>query len=288
MTRPLVFGVTGQVARALRRRVPDGIFLSRAEVDLADPAACAAAVAHGAGAVDAVINAAAWTAVDAAEAEEDAARIVNAEAPGAMARAAAAAGLPFLHVSTDYVFDGTGNRPRQPDDAPAPLGAYGRTKLAGERAVAEAGGRSAVLRTSWVVSAEGANFVRTMLALSRTRERLTVVADQIGGPTPAGAIAAALLSMAGRLPEGQGVWHLSGAPDTSWAEFARAILAAAGRTTEVADIPASDWPTPAPRPANSRLDCGTLARDFGIGRPDWRAALGPMVAAIEAEAQRMG
>ena len=280
VTRPLVFGRSGQVALALGRLCPGAVTLSRAEADLSDPAACAAAVAARAGEVDAVINAAAWTAVDAAEAEEAAARVVNAAAPAAMARAAAAAGLPFLHVSTDYVFDGAGTAPFAPGDPTGPLGAYGRTKHAGERAVAAEGGRSAVLRTSWVFSADGANFLRTMLRLSESRDRLTVVGDQVGGPTPAEAIAAALLSMAGRLPEGQGVWHFSGAPDVSWADFARAILAQAGRAVEVVDIATEDWPTPAPRPRNSRLDCTALERDFGIARPDWREAVARYVAQL--------
>lgn len=272
--RLLVFGRTGQVATELARIAPGATFLGRDQADLSDPAACAAAIA--AHAPEAVINAAAWTAVDKAEAEEAAAQVVNAEAPGAMAAECAAHGIPFLHVSTDYVFDGTGTRPRRPDDATGPLGAYGRTKLAGEQAVRAAGGVHAILRTSWVFSAHGANFVKTMLRLGETRDALTVVADQIGGPTPAAAIAAALLRMAAVLrdrPEATGTYHFAGAPDTNWAGFAREIFAQAGRAVTVTDIPTSAYPTPARRPANSRLDCTTFERTFGLPRPDWRDGL---------------
>lgn len=270
----LVFGATGQVSRELHRLAPAATFLSRAAADLADPAACAAVVA-GADA-DVVINAAAWTAVDQAEACEAAATVVNGAAPAAMAQAAAARGIPFLHISTDYVFDGSGSRPWRPDDAPAPLGAYGRAKLAGEAGVQAAGGRFAILRTSWIFSAHGTNFVKTMLRLGRTRDSLAVVADQIGGPTAAGDIAAALLTMARAFQAGSapsGVYHLAGAPDVSWADFAREIFAQAGCAVTVSDIPAAAYPTPARRPANSRLDCASTAATFGIRRPDWRQSL---------------
>lgn len=270
----LVFGQTGQVARELARRAPGATFLGRDRADLSDPAACAAAIRAAAPA--AVINAAAWTAVDKAETEEAAAQRVNAAAPGAMAAECAARGIPFLHVSTDYVFDGSGTRPWRPDDATGPLGAYGRTKLAGEAAVRGAGGCHAILRTSWVFSAHGANFVKTMLRLSETRDRLTVVADQIGGPTPAGDIAAALLAMAAALqtdPGRAGTYHFAGAPDVSWADFAREIFAQAGRAVAVEDIPTAAYPTPARRPANSRLDCTSLTDTFGLRRPDWRTGL---------------
>jgi dTDP-4-dehydrorhamnose reductase len=272
--RILVFGKTGQVARELARIAPDAVFLGRDEADLMDPAACAAAVA--ASDADAILNAAAWTAVDKAEAEEAAATVVNGEAPAAMARAAAAKGVPFLHVSTDYVFDGAGDRAFAPDHPTAPLGAYGRSKLAGEVGVRTAGGNHLILRTSWVVSAHGANFVKTMLRLAETRETINVVADQIGGPTPAAAIAAALVDMAGQLaadPAKSGTYHFSGAPDVSWAGFAREIFRQAGLATKVEDIPTSAYPTPARRPLNSRLDCTTLQDRFGIPRPDWRQGL---------------
>jgi dTDP-4-dehydrorhamnose reductase len=272
--RLLVFGATGQVAQELRRRVPEALFLSRAEADLSDPAACAAAVErHPA---DVVINAAAWTAVDKAEEAAAEAGLVNGAAPGAMARAAEARGIPFLHVSTDYVFDGSGTRPWVPEDPTGPLGAYGQSKLDGEEAVRAAGGRFAILRTSWVFSAHGANFVKTMLRLGKTRDSLNVVADQVGGPTAAGDIAAALLTMARTFHAGggeAGTYHFAGAPDVSWADFAREIFRQAGLAVTVNDIPTEAYPTPARRPANSRLDCTSTHAVFGIGRPDWRHSL---------------
>jgi dTDP-4-dehydrorhamnose reductase len=281
--RLLVFGATGQVARELRRRAPDAAYLGRAEADLSDPAACAAIIA--AADCDAVINAAAWTAVDRAETDEAMATLVNGAAPAAMARAAAARDLPFLHVSTDYVFDGSGNRPWHSDDATGPLGAYGRSKLAGEHGVHAAGGRFAILRTSWVFSAHGTNFVRTMLRLSETRDTLSVVSDQVGGPTPAGDIAAALLDIARLLARGDGApgtYHFAGAPDVSWADFAREIFRQAGRPVRVIDIPSEAYPTPARRPHNSRLSCGTTEIVFGIPRPDWRAGLAEVLAELGA------
>ena len=272
----LVFGQTGQVAQELARRLPAGVtarFLARDAADLMDPAACAAAVM--ASDADAVINAAAWTAVDKAEAEEAAASIVNGDSPTAMAQTCAARGLPFLHISTDYVFDGAGTTPFSVDHPTAPLGAYGRSKLKGEVGVRAAGGNSLILRTSWVVSVHGANFVKTMLRLGRDRPILTVVADQIGGPTPAAAIADSLLTCAAAMVAGQpgGTYHFSGAPDTSWADFAREIMAQAGLACQITDIPTSAYPTPAKRPANSRMECSALETAFGIDRPDWRADL---------------
>jgi dTDP-4-dehydrorhamnose reductase len=281
--RVLVFGQTGQVARELARRVPLGVTLTqldRTQADLANPAACAAAIL-GSNA-DAVINAAAWTAVDKAETEEAAATLVNGDAPSAMAQACADKGLPFLHISTDYVFDGAGTQPFAPDHPTAPLGAYGRSKLAGERGIIAAGGTNLVLRTSWVVSSHGANFVKTMLRLGRERENLNVVADQIGGPTPASAIADALYTCAAAMRSGElgGIHHFAGTPDTSWADFARAIMAAAALPCTITDIPSSAYPTPAKRPLNSRLDCSSLAR-FGLTRPDWRAALPDILLDLE-------
>jgi dTDP-4-dehydrorhamnose reductase len=269
----LVFGKTGQVARELQRLATDATFLGREESDLLNPAACAAAIA--ATNADAVINAAAWTAVDKAETEEAAATVVNGDAPAAMARAAAAKGVPFLHISTDYVFDGAGTHPFSPDRPTAPQNAYGRSKLAGEQGVRAAGGPHLILRTSWVVSAHGANFVKTMIRLGRERESLNVVADQIGGPTPASDIAGTLLLLASELLDGAsgGTYHYSGAPDVSWADFARTIMTQAGLSCRIEDIPSSAYPTPARRPMNSRLDCRALFTDFEIRRPDWRPEL---------------
>lgn len=276
----LMFGATGQVATEVLRRAPAGVTvqaMGRDVVDLSNAAACAELV-FGTEA-DVVLNAAAWTAVDRAEAEEAAALAVNGVAPTAMARAAARRGLPFLHISTDYVFDGAGERAFRPTDATAPLGAYGRTKLAGEHGVRAAGGRHAILRTSWVFSAHGSNFLKTMLRLGAARDSLNVVADQVGGPTPAAAIADALFAMAGALVQGHkgGTYHFAGAPDVSWAEFARAIMYQAGLDCEVNDIPSAQYPTPALRPLNSRLDCTATEQDFGIARPDWRAGLGDII-----------
>jgi dTDP-4-dehydrorhamnose reductase len=278
----LVFGKTGQVARELHRLVPEANFLGRNETDLMDPVACAAAIA--ASDADAVINAAAWTAVDQAETDEAAATVINGEAPSAMARAAAARGIPFLHISTDYVFDGSGDQPFPPDHPTAPLGAYGRSKLAGEEGTRDAGGSHLILRTSWVVSAHGANFVKTMLRLGRERETLNVVADQIGGPTPSAAIAQALVTAAQAMTNGAqgGTHHFSGAPDTSWADFAREIMALAGLPCQIEDIPTVAYPTPARRPLNSRLDCSAFTTAFSIPRPDWRQGLSDILKELTA------
>lgn len=276
----LVFGKTGQVARELSRF--DGVTcLGREDADLLNPPACEALIA--AREATAVINAAAYTAVDRAEEERDTAMIVNAMAPTAMAAACAAKGIPFVQISTDYVFDGTGDRPWPPEAATGPLGVYGASKLGGERGVAAAGGCHAILRTSWVFSAHGNNFLKTMLRLSETRDHLDVVADQIGGPTPAAAIAQACLQIAQSLisePEKAGTYHFAGRPDTSWAGFAREIFAAAGRPVTVGEIPTSAYPTPARRPLNSRLDCSSLTSHFGITPPDWRAATQQIVKAL--------
>ncbi|GAB5447858.1 dTDP-4-dehydrorhamnose reductase [Gymnodinialimonas sp.] len=271
------FGQTGQVARELARL---GVqTLGRAEADLTDPQACADIIA--ASDATAVINAAAYTAVDRAETEEALADAVNAKAPAAMAKACAAKGIPLVHISTDYVFDGAGQAPFAPDHPTAPLGAYGRTKLAGEDAVRASGAAHAILRTSWVFSAFGANFVKTMLRLGAERDALRVVADQVGGPTSARAIAGACVAMAEALqrdPSKSGTYHFSGAPDVSWAGFARAIFAEADLRVDVTDIPSSDYPTPAARPLNSRLDCTATASTFGIDRPDWRTDLRDVLA----------
>ncbi|WGH77293.1 dTDP-4-dehydrorhamnose reductase [Jannaschia ovalis] len=269
----LVIGRTGQLATELGRR-PGTRCLGRTEADLTDPEGCADAIRRAAPA--AVINAAAWTAVDAAEEDEFGAHLANARAPAAMARACAGLGIPFVQVSTDYVFAGSGDAPHAPDASTAPLSAYGRTKLAGEAAVRAAGGPHAVLRTSWVVSAHGSNFVKTMLRLGRDRGSLRIVADQVGGPTPARDLAAACATIAQALvdaPDQSGTYHYAGAPDISWAGFARAIFETAGLACTVTDIPTADYPTPAPRPLNSRLDCRTIEAAFGLARPDWRAGL---------------
>ena len=270
----LILGSRGQVARELARLSPESHFLGRDLADLAEPDKAISAIqsTHP----DAVINAAAYTAVDRAETEEALAFQLNATAPGLLARACAELAIPFVHISTDYVFDGSGNTPRAPNEPTAPLGAYGRTKLAGEEAVRAVGGCSVVLRTSWVFSAHGQNFVKTMLRLGIESPKLRVVSDQIGGPTPAHAIAAACLEIAEQLKLDEnksGLYHLSGTPDVSWSDFAREIFALLKMPVRVEDIPSSAYPTPAPRPANSRLDCASLMDTFGIRRPEWKPAL---------------
>jgi len=273
----LVFGHSGQVAAELRSLDSADthiVALARADVDLTDPTACGAAIAMHA--PDAVINAAAYTAVDKAEDDAETADLINAQAPAAMARACATRDIPFVSISTDYVFSGAGIAPWHPGDPPDPQGVYGRTKRDGEIAIEAAGGRYAILRTSWVVSAHGNNFVKTMLRLGAERKALTIVADQIGGPTGAAEIAQACIVIAQTLvskPEKSGIYHLAGTPDVSWADFARAIFDQAGITCAVTDIPSGDYSTPAKRPLNSRMECGATQASFGIARPDWHASL---------------
>jgi dTDP-4-dehydrorhamnose reductase len=261
-------------------RQAEVIALGRDVADLCDPDALRAAIAQHQ--PDVVLNTAAYTAVDRAEEEEDLAMAVNSIAPGVMAVACAARVIPFLHVSTDYVFDGSGTAAWTVHDAVDPQNAYGRTKLAGEVAVRAAGGSHAILRTSWVFSAHGANFVKTMLRLGESRDALTVVSDQIGGPTPAADIAATLLKMARQMVAGQhgGTYHYAGAPAVSWAGFAREIFAQAALNVTVTGIPTSEYPTPASRPLNSRMDCGSLMTDFEIGPPQWKDGLRSVLAEL--------
>lgn len=282
----LQFGATGQMARELIARSPrhgvDLTVLSRDQADLGDPAAIARLVEQAD--ADLVINAAAYTAVDKAQTERDLAFLVNAEAPGAMARACAARGLPLVHVSTDYVFNGAGSRPWREDDATAPINAYGDSKLAGEQAIAASGARATTLRTSWVFSAHGANFVKTMLRLA-DRPELKVVDDQIGRPTFAGDLAEAALTVALRLardPDAPtGLFHFAGDEAVSWCAFATAIFDAKGPPApRIIGIPTEDYPTPAARPANSVLDCGRIERAFGIVPRPWRDGLNETLAQL--------
>lgn len=277
----VVFGKTGQVAQELQSLLPKATFLSREDADLTDPAACASKIVELRPEV--VINAAAYTAVDKAEEDEATAALVNGAAPIEMAKACAALNIPFVHISTDYVFDGSGEVPFPPNHPTMPLGAYGRTKLQGEEGIKAVGGKFVILRTSWVFSPYGSNFLKSMLRLSTGRDKLTIVADQIGGPTPACAIAAACVTIAEQLktnPEIVGTYHFSGAPDVSWADFARAIFKESGTTCIVEDIPTSSYPTLAKRPANSRLDCTSLSV-FGMNRPDWRSAIKTIINELE-------
>ncbi|RTQ87538.1 MULTISPECIES: dTDP-4-dehydrorhamnose reductase [Stenotrophomonas] len=226
-----------------------------------------------------VVNAAAYTAVDRAEQEVDAAFAANAEAPGVIARWCAAHDVPFVHYSTDYVFDGQGSAPYREDEPTAPLGVYGTSKRDGEDAVRAAGGRHLIFRTAWVYASHGANFLRTMLRVGAERDQLRVVADQIGTPTPAALIAdvtAQALQHPGQL---SGTWHLTAGGQTSWHGFAEAIFAEAlttgvlAKVPTVEAIPSSEYPTPAKRPAWSVLDNRKLQQDFGIVLPTWQDGL---------------
>lgn len=269
----LVFGKTGQLARELAP-LAGVACVGRDACDLGDPESCVRVIEQAR--PQAVVNAAAFTDVDGAEADEALATRINAGAPEAMARACAAQGIPMVQVSTDYVFDGHGAAPRAPGAGTAPLGAYGRSKLAGERAVVAAGGVHAILRTSWVFSAHGRNFVGTMLRLGQDRAEVRVVGDQHGGPTPARDLAAACHRAAEVLqgsPDKSGTYHFAGAPDTTWAGFASEIFRQARLACRVTAISTCDWPTPAQRPLNSRLDCASFTQAFGMERPDWRTAL---------------
>lgn len=271
-----LFGREGQVATEIRRRVPDKVTLEvidRERADFLDPD-CVREVARSLDA-DAVINAVAYTQVDTAETDVDRARRINATSVGALGEGCAESGAALIHISTDYVFGGEGTRPWGPDDPVDPQCVYGRTKLEGERALRSTHDRVAILRTSWVFSAHRSNFVKTMLRLGDEHDSLTIVADQVGGPTPAADIADACVKMAISMVDDHrgGTYHFSGAPDVSWADFAREIFRQSGQHVEIVDIPTEQFPRPAARPLNSRLDCSTLEADFGIGRPDWRVGL---------------
>lgn len=284
----LVFGKSGQVATELARRLPvdvDATFLDRGQCDLGQPLECGKRIRNVD--VDVVINAAAWTAVDRAEEEEAAATVVNGDAPAEMASACYERDIPLVHISTDYVFDGSGEKAFQPHDETSPINAYGRSKLAGEIAIQTSGATSVILRTSWVYSSHGNNFLKTMLKLGQSRDSLNVVSDQVGGPTPASAIADAAIAAARGLVGGQagGIYHFSGTPEATWASFARAIMQAAELGCEIHDVPTSSYPTPARRPLNSRLDCSSLERDFKISQPDWQASLPRLVEEISASSQ---
>ena len=277
----LVFGKTGQVATELQRS-SEVMALGRDDVDLSNPEVCAAAIREDS--PKAVINAAAYTAVDRAEDEEHFATVINGDAPTAMAIACAELGIPLVHISTDYVFNGTGDAPYLPEDAPEPQNAYGRSKLAGEIGIRESGAVHAILRTSWVVSAHGVNFLKTMLRLSETHDALNVVADQIGGPTPARDIAAACLQLVEQLiqePAKSGIYHFSGAPDVSWAEFATEIFAQADRLMNIIPISTAEYLTSAQRPLNSRMDCRSTERVFGVTRPNWQDGLKEILKDLE-------
>ena len=228
---------------------------------------------------DVVVNAAAYTAVDRAEEDQEAAWRANADSPGVLARWCAQEKVPLVHYSTDYVFDGQGQRPYREDDVTAPLGVYGASKLAGEEAIRAAGGRHLIFRTAWVYASHGQNFLRTMLRVGAEREELKVVADQIGTPTPAALIADVTAQAIQHPAELSGTWHLTANGETSWHGFAAAIFAGAqargliARAPKVLPITTAEYPTKAKRPAYSRLDTARLQADLGIVLPDWREGL---------------
>jgi len=270
--RILLTGANGQVGWELRRTLAVLGELEahgRAELDLRDAGRIREAVR--ASNADAIVNAAAYTAVDKAESEREAAFAVNATAPGVLAEEAKRSGALLVHYSTDYVFDGAKPAPYVEEDEPNPINAYGASKLAGERAIAASGCRYLILRTSWVYGPRGANFYLTMLRLARERPELRVVDDQVGAPTSSLAIARATAQLL--RPGAHGLYHLSAAGRTSWCGFARAILARAGIATPVVAIRTEDYPAPARRPRNSRLDCSRLRADFGVALAPWEEGL---------------
>lgn len=292
--RILLLGKDGQVGWQLQRSLaPHGevIACGRAQCDLADLGRIRSIVRELRPTI--IVNAAAYTAVDRAESEPDLAHRINAEAPGVLAEEAARLGALLLHYSTDYIFDGAKAVPYVEGDPSGPLSVYGRTKLEGEAAIQAAGGKSVIFRTSWVFGARGNNFVKTILRLAREKETLSVVDDQIGSPTPAAMLATvtgvglAMLRHGTALEEGESrLYHLAAARPVSWCEFARTIVALAGQAPgfdlrlkpeAINAIASADYPTPARRPMNSRLDCRRLEKDFGLQMPDWQPYLERML-----------
>ena len=278
--RILLFGRNGQVARCLRDEA--GSFalsaLGGADCDLTISGAGAEAV--GRAGPDIVINAAGYTAVDKAETEKNLAMRLNAHAPAELAAAARGAGARFIHLSTDYIFDGASREAYEENADTAPLNIYGQSKREGEIAVLAAAPDAVIIRTSWVFSEYGANFVKTMLRVAGERDEISIVDDQIGGPTPARDIARAILAIAVKIHRGaggDGVYHYQGTPAISWAEFAEKIFELSGRDVVVRRIPTSDFPTPAKRPLHTVLNCARIERDFGLAPPDWRMSLRPVL-----------
>jgi len=288
--RILLTGGSGQLGRELLDEVwPECWVLdapSSAELDLADAAALARRV--GEGGYAGIINAGAYTKVDAAESDPVGAWQVNALAPAALSAAAAEAGIPIVQLSTDYVFAGTSDRPWRPDDAIAPLSVYGASKAGGELAVRTSGARHAVLRTAWVVSEHGHNFVKTMLRLAAERPSVGAVADQHGSPTAARELASAVRTVMQRLmtdPQfGSGTWHVANQGFATWHELATHVFEEAARHGHPAPalgaLTTADYPMPARRPANSRLDTTDLERDFGLTLPPWQDSVAQIVRAV--------
>jgi dTDP-4-dehydrorhamnose reductase len=286
MTSVLIFGSGGQLGfELMRARWPEGLApvgLARGACDIADPDAVRRAFDTATPVL--AVNAAAYTAVDKAETETEAAFRVNRDGPAALGAACAERGIPLIHVSTDYVFDGSADHAYRESDPVAPLGVYGRSKLAGEEALAAALGQHVTLRTAWVFGAQGNNFVKTMLRLGTTRDAMRVVADQRGCPTPAEGLAAGIAQVAGAIQAGKGRWgvyHLAGDEPVTWHEFATAIFgqmaARTGRAPAVTPISSAEYPTPVRRPANSVLDCAKIGQDYGVAPPSWRTGLDRML-----------
>jgi dTDP-4-dehydrorhamnose reductase len=282
--RILVTGGTGQVARALAEAAGERVrVVGRPAFDFDRPDSLDAVLDEAAPAM--VVNAAAYTAVDKAETDSDAAWRANRDGPAAIAAWCARANVPLIHISTDYVFDGDKGAPYVETDPTSPTGVYGASKLEGERAVLASGARAVILRTAWVYAASGKNFVLTMLNAARKTNQLRVVADQRGCPTSAADLAIAILAVADRWDDRLvGVYHATGTGETTWHGLATEVFARAARhglaAPTVTPIATADWPTPARRPADSRLDCGKLADSFGARLPDWRDSVGRAVAAI--------
>lgn len=290
----LLLGANGQVGHELRRSLaPVGETVLATRTGILDGNQCEQAdfdrpdslpVLIERVAPDVVVNAAAYTAVDRAESEPDAALRANAEGPARLAEACAGSGALLVHYSTDYVFDGQSSRPYREQDATGPLGIYGRTKLAGEQAIQASACRHLIFRTAWVYGNHGANFMRTMLRLGSERDELRVVADQLGTPTPARLIADVTATVLQGGPRHSGIWHLTAADETSWHGFAMEIFRQASasglidRTPRVVPIATSEYPTPARRPRYSCLDTARLKEDFGIDLPDWKKALAQVLA----------
>lgn len=285
----LLLGANGQVGYELRRSLaPLGETVVTTRAGILDGNECEQADFDLPGSLpvliervapDVVVNAAAYTAVDRAENEPDAAFRANAESPARLAEACAGSGALLVHYSTDYVFDGESSRPYREEDTTGPLGVYGRTKLAGEQAIRNSGCRHLIFRTAWVYGNYGANFMRTMLRLGSERDELRVVADQLGTPTPARLIADVTAAVLRSNPRHSGVWHLTATGETSWHGFAVEIFRQASasgaidRAPRVTPIATSEYPTPARRPRYSCLDTTRLREDFGIDLPDWKEAL---------------
>lgn len=280
--RILLIGKNGQVGSALAETLaPLGpvTALGRAELDFLDPRSIQREVR--AARPETIVNAAAYTAVDRAEAERASAFAVNAEAVGVLAEEAKRLRARLVHFSTDYVFDGAKATPYTEEDRPGPLNVYGESKLAGEVALEDIGGRYLIFRTSWVYAEHGRNFLRAILAAAKERPELRVVDDQRGAPTSAHAIARAVASVLAKENPASGVYHLSAAGETTWHGFAKEILALAGIDIPLVPIPTSEYKTAAARPKNSLLDNAKLAREFGVALADWRAGLMEVLSAIQ-------